>query len=163
EALPLNGRFAGSPKIDEAWNQYRRALTLIDGELGRVRADLETRGLSDRTLLIVWSDHGYEFDDSGGGYIGHASAYSPAQLRATLMMDWPERPAAHYTHRTSHHDLPVTLLEDVLGCDNLPSDYSMGRNLYAGRSWDWIIAGSYTSHAIVQPERIVVSHPGGFV
>ena len=25
------------------------------------------------------------------------------------------------------------------------------------------MAGSYTDHAIVEPERVIVSHPGGFV
>ena len=26
-----------------------------------------------------------------------------------------------------------------------------------------MIAGSYNSHAIVDPDRVVISHPGGFV
>ena len=29
-------------------------------------------------------------------------------------------------------------------------------------SWDWIIAGSYHAHAIVEPERVMISEPGGF-
>jgi membrane-anchored protein YejM (alkaline phosphatase superfamily) len=162
-ALPLNERFAGDPDIERLWRQYRRAAQFADGELGRVVAALRERGLLDRTLLIVTSDHGYEFDDNGLGYIGHASSYSQAQVRATLIMRWPGRPSVSYDHRTSHFDLPVTLLQEVFGCTNPPEDYSVGRNLFAGQSWDWLVTGSYNSHAILQPDRVIVTHPGGFV
>ena len=57
----------------------------------------------------------------------------------------------------------VTLMQDMFGCDNPPGDYSMGRNLFSGESWDWIMAGSYTSHAIVEPGQVTISYPGGFV
>ena len=36
-------------------------------------------------------------------------------------------------------------------------------NLFSGVPWDWMMAGSYTSHAIIEPDRVTVSHPGGFV
>ena len=114
-------------------------------------------------MLVVLSDHGYEFDDNGLGYVGHASDYSPAQVRATLVMRWPGKPPAVYANRSSHYDIPVTLLQDLFGCTNDPTDYSVGRNLFAGRDWDWIIAGSYNSHAILEPDRVIVTHPGGFV
>jgi len=79
------------------------------------------------------------------------------------MMHWPGKSARAIDYRTMHHDLPVTLLQDVFGCENPPSDYSVGRNLFSGESWNWMMAGSYTSHAIVEPGRVIVSHPGGFV
>ena len=79
------------------------------------------------------------------------------------MMRWPGKSAGAVDYRTTHHDLPVTLLQDVFGCENPPSDYSVGRNLFSGQAWDWMMAGSYTSHAIVEPARVIVSHPGGFV
>jgi membrane-anchored protein YejM (alkaline phosphatase superfamily) len=77
-------------------------------------------------------------------------------------MRWPGREPRSYTHRTSHLDLPATLLQELFGCTNPPGDYSMGRNLFAGESWDWIIAGSYHSYAIVEPHRILLTTPGGF-
>ena len=40
---------------------------------------------------------------------------------------------------------------------------SSGDNLFAGKSWDWILAGSYNSHAIVETDKIVVNNPGGFI
>lgn len=162
-ALALNERFAGDPEIESLWLQYRRAARLADGELGRVIESLRERQLLERTILIVASDHGYEFDDNHLGYVGHASSYSAAQVRAVLVLHWPGHPPAMYRHRTSHFDVPVTLLEELFGCQNPPADYSVGRNLFAGKDWDWIVTGSYNSHAILQPDRVIVTHPGGFV
>ena len=112
--------------------------------------------------MMITSDHGYEFDDLGLGYYGHASNFGPFQLRATLLMQWPGRAAQRFGHRTAHQDLPATLLQGLFGCKNPPADYSMGRNLFDEVSWDWIIAGSYHDHAIVEPGRIMVTEPGGF-
>lgn len=162
-ALPFNDRFAGEPRIEDLWRQYRRSARLADEELGRVMASLRERDLLDRTLVIVASDHGYEFDDNRLGYVGHASSYSQAQVRATLVMRWPGRAAAVYRHRSSHFDLPVTLMQEIFGCTNPPGDYAVGRNLFAGESWEWLVTGSYNSHAILQPDRVIVTHPGGFV
>ncbi len=161
--LPMDDRFAANPQAKSDWRRYRRSAQVADGELGRVLDALDSNSLRDSTILVVLSDHGYEFDDNGLGYIGHASNYSAAQLRATLVVRWPGRAPARYTHRSSHYDIPATLLQDAFGCVNDPADYSLGSNLFAGRDWDWIIAGSYNSHAIVKPEWTLVTHPGGFV
>jgi membrane-anchored protein YejM (alkaline phosphatase superfamily) len=79
------------------------------------------------------------------------------------MIHWPGKAPQEIAYRTAHHDLPVTLLQDVFGCDNPPDDYSIGQSLFSGESWKWTMAGSYTQHAIVEPEQVIVSHPGGFV
>jgi len=163
EPLPMDDRFTHNDKARKLWRQYRLAIRMLDGEVRTVLDSLGDRNLLDDTIVIVTSDHGYEFDDNGIGHYGHASNFSTVQLRATLMMHWPGKSARAIDYRTSHHDLPVTLLQDVFGCENPPSDYSVGRNLFSGESWDWMMAGSYTSHAIVEPGRVIVSHPGGFV
>jgi len=163
EPLPMDERYADNDKSRGLWRQYRLAIRFLDGQAGQVLDALRDRGLMDDTLVIVASDHGYEFDDNGIGHYGHASNFSAAQLRSTLLMHWPGREPQAIDYRTSHHDLPVTLLQDVFGCTNAPADYSVGRNLFSGESWQWMMAGSYTDHAIVEPEQIVVSHPGGFV
>jgi hypothetical protein len=162
-ALPMEERFAENPQVHEAWRRYRQAVHVVDTELGRVLQSLRDAVLIDHTVVVVLSDHGYEFDDNGLGYVGHASNYGAAQVRATLVMRWPGRPPAAYHHRSSHHDLPVTLLQEIFGCRNESADYAVGRNLFAGADWDWLIAGSYNSHAIIEPDRVVVTHPGGFV
>ncbi len=162
-ALPLEDRVDGDEDLRRAWRQYRRAMQWTDGELGRVLDGLDAAGRAGDTIVVVLSDHGYEFDDNGLGYRGHASNFSAAQLRATLVLRWPGRAPAVYHHRSSHYDLPVTLLEDTFGCSNDPADYALGRNLFAGQDWPWLIAGSYNAHALVTPGQVVVTHPGGFV
>jgi membrane-anchored protein YejM (alkaline phosphatase superfamily) len=157
-----DGRYAANPQATERWRHYRRGLRVIDDELGRVLGALERQGRSADTLVMVMGDHGFEFDDLGLGYYGHASNYARFQLQTPLLMRWPGREPRSYTHRTSHLDLPATLLQELFGCTNPPGDYSMGRNLFAGESWDWIIAGSYHSYAIVEPHRILLTTPGGF-
>lgn len=163
EPLPMEDRYQGNTEAEDAWLRYRKSMQTLDHEFGRVLDSLESRSLLDNTIVIVASDHGNEFDDNGLGYMGNGTAFSNAQLVSTLTIGWPGREPAEYRHRTSHYDLPVTLLQDVFGCDNPPRDYSIGRNLYAGESWTWIIAGSYSAHAIVEPERVIISHPGGYV
>ena len=163
EVLPMEERFTQNPKAHEVWRRYRLAMREIDAEVGQVLDDLQRRGLDQHTLVIISSDHGYEFDEVGLGYIGHAKDFADAELRATLLMHWPGRASARFDNRTSHHGLPVTLMQDLLGCQNDPVDYSVGQNLFSGKSWDWITAGSYSDQAIILPDRIIVSHPGGFV
>lgn len=163
DSLPMEDRFTGNPDAEDEWRRYRRAMQTVDRELGRVLDSMSSRSLLDDTIIIVTSDHGYEFDDNGLGYIGHASAFSSAQLIATMIIAWPGKEPAEIRYRTTHHDLPVTLLQDVFGCENPPREYSIGRNLFSGVAWEWMMAGSYSAHAIVEPDRVIVSHPGGFV
>ncbi|MBX3703231.1 MAG: DUF3413 domain-containing protein [Steroidobacteraceae bacterium] len=160
QPLP-DGRYAGKPEAQARWDRYRRGLALVDAEIGRVLEALEAADLASRTIVLAMGDHGFEFDDLGLGYYGHASNYAQYQLRTPLMIRWPGREPRRFTHRSSHLDLPATLFEELLGCRNDPSDYGMGRNLFRGESWEWIIAGSYHSFAIVEPARIIVSEPGG--
>jgi len=142
---------------------YRRGMSFVDAEIARALQLLEDSGRADNTLVIIASDHGYEFDELGLGYIGHASNYSDWQLKSTLMMRWPGKSPQRFTHRSAHRDLPVTLLQDVLGCANPPEDYASGKSLFDTTDWDWIVAGSYNSHAIVQPDTVVITNPGGFI
>lgn len=160
--LRPDDRYQGKGEARERWVRYRGGVNLVDGEVGRVLAALRAAGLDRETLVMVTSDHGYEFDDLGLGYYGHASNFGPYQLRSTLLMQWPGRAPHRYTHRSAHQDLPSTLLQGLFGCTNPPGDYSLGRNLFDAVSWAWIIAGSYHDHAIVEPDRIMVTEPGGF-
>jgi hypothetical protein len=161
--LPLDERYADDPDVAAAWRRYRLALRMVDGEVGRALGALHEAGLADSTVIIATSDHGYEFDDNDLGYMGHASNFSAAQLRATLLVRWPGRDPRRYEHRSSHYDVAPTLLQGVFGCTGDPADYSLGGNLFAGRDWSWLIAGSYNAYAIVEPGHVIVTHPGGFV
>lgn len=159
--LPADDRYLNNPEARELWRLYRRGVHRVDGEVSRVLDGLKAAGLEDDTVVLLVSDHGYEFDDLGLGYYKHASNFSRYQLQATLMMHWPGREAREFHHRTAHADVPTTLLQGLFNCSSPADEYSMGRNLFDEVSWEWIIAGSYHAHAIVEPGRVMVSEPGG--
>jgi uncharacterized protein len=110
--------------------------------------DLERRKLLDRTVIVVTSDHGMEFDENGLGFAGHNTAYSELQLHTPLLVRWPGRSPGRVSRRTSHFDMAPTLLSGVFGCTNPPSDYASGQDLFDGRPWEWLIAASHRSFAL---------------
>jgi membrane-anchored protein YejM (alkaline phosphatase superfamily) len=163
-AASENGGSSAAPRtLAERQAAYMHGIRASDDELRKVLADLDRKEGQRETLVIVASDHGYEFDELGLGNVGHGSNYGPWQLRSTLLMRWPGRAPQVYTHRSAHQDLPGTLLQEVFGCSGPVSDYSSGSNLFSEKSWDWMIAGSYSSYAIVQPDKLIVSYPGGLI
>lgn len=160
EAVALDDRYPDHGKVAREWRQYRLAVRLVDTEVAKVIDSLRAHGMWDRTVVIVTGDHGYEFDDAGLGYVGHATAFTSYQLRTPLIVHWPGKTPQEFSHRTSHYDLAPTLLAEVFGCTTPAGDYSIGRNLFAGESWPWLIAGSYNAYAVVAPDMIAVSQHG---
>jgi membrane-anchored protein YejM (alkaline phosphatase superfamily) len=155
--------FAEQSALEAKEQVYLNGISAVDKELDELLEHLDTHQQGRETLIIIASDHGYEFDELGLGYVGHASNYARYQLRSTLLIDWPGKSPQTYTHRSAHQDLPATLLQDLLSCDNPASDYSSGTNLFLRRDWEWFIAGSYNSHAIVEPNKLLVTYPGGMI
>ncbi len=149
--------------VEQLYTQYLEGIAGVDANLAELLQDLRVRQGERPTMIIIASDHGYEFDELGLGYVGHASNYGRYQLRSTLLIDWPGRQPQLHTHRSAHQDLPGTLLQDLLGCENPVRDYSSGGNLFAATDWEWFIAGSYNSHAIIEPEQLIVTYPGGMI
>jgi membrane-anchored protein YejM (alkaline phosphatase superfamily) len=142
---------------------YRTALRYNDELVGEVLEDLRDRGLMRNSVVIVSADHGEEFGETAPGHGKHGSGYSHFQLHVPFVVHWPGKPARRVEQRTSHYDLVPTLMSDVLGCRNPPRDYSSGHNLFSGDEWDWLIAGSYHNFAVVEPDRVTISYPGGYV
>jgi len=142
--------------------RYLTAVHFVDGLVRGVFEDLERRKLADHTVVIVTSDHGMEFDESGMGFVGHSTAYSDLQLHVPLLVRWPGRPPDRIGRRTSHFDLAPTLLTAVFGCANPPSDYASGQDLFAGRSWEWLVAASHRNFALVEPGRVTIVSPSGY-
>lgn len=144
------------------FNVYRTAAHYVDSLVGEVLADLEQRGLLDSTLVILSSDHGEEFNDNGLGFWGHGSNFSDVQLQVPMVVHWPGREARRVDHRTSHFDVPVTLMEELLGCAATPAaSYASGHNLYRPGGRELLITGSYANYAAVTDQHIVVSYPTG--
>lgn len=147
--------------LAQKFADYRTSVHFVDSLIGSVLDDLVRRGLVDDTVVIITSDHGEEFNDSGAGLRDHGSGYTPYQLQVPMIISIPGRAPSVYRHRSSHYDLVPTLMQDVLGCSNPPSDYSSGRNLLSGQDWDWLLAGSYYNYAVLEPDQITVTYPNG--
>jgi len=142
--------------------RYKTAVHFDDSLVGSVLEDLERRGLLANTVIIISSDHGDEAGESGAGLKQHGSGYTRYQLQTPMVLAWPGRTQGEvYDHRTSHYDIVPTLMQDLLGCNNPASDYSVGRNLFSLAQWDWLVAGSYFNYAILDPEKITITFPNG--
>jgi membrane-anchored protein YejM (alkaline phosphatase superfamily) len=141
--------------------RYLAAVHYVDALVGQVLADLEHRGLLERTIVIVTSDHGIEFDENRLGFKGHGTAYTQEQMRTPLIVRWPGRPPQRVVRRTSHYDIAPTLLTELFGCTNSPTDYASGWSLFSGAEWRWLVAASNREFAVVEPERVTVVFPGG--
>jgi len=151
----------GAGTLAQKFADYRTSVHFVDSLIGSVLDDLARRGLQEDTVVIITSDHGEEFDDSGAGLKDHGSGYTRYQLQVPMIISIPGRAPSVYRHRSSHYDLVPTLLQDVLGCSNPPSDYSSGRNLFSAEDWDWLLAGSYYNYAVLEPDQITVTYPHG--
>ena len=142
--------------------RYLTAVHYVDSLLGRVLDDLRRRKLLENTVIIVTSDHGMEFNENGLGFTGHGTAFDELQMRTPLVIRWPGRPPARITHRTSHNDLAPTLVTELFGCANPPSDYASGHSLFSGVAWDWLIGAGYEDFALIEADRVTVVFPSGY-
>jgi choline-sulfatase len=105
---PWNERFADDP--------YRGEIAFTDSQLGVLLADLEARGLTADTAVVVTSDHGEAFGEHGEE--GHGLLAYEETLRVPLLFHAPEVVAAGRVvgERVSLYDLTPTLVE-LFGLD----------------------------------------------
>jgi membrane-anchored protein YejM (alkaline phosphatase superfamily) len=149
----------GASAQQRLYARYLQAVHFVDGLVGQVLSDLQRRKLLDHTIVIITSDHGMEFDENGLGFTGHGTSYSNYQVHTPLVVRWPGRAPADVIRRTSHNDVVPTLLGELFGCTNPPSDYSSGQDLFGDRQWDWLVAASYNEFAVLEPDRVTIVYP----
>jgi hypothetical protein len=152
---------AGDDDVSRRRSGYAKSIRFLDGLIGGVLDDLEQQGVADRTIVIITSDHGQEFDESGAGLMEHGSGYTSYQLQVPFLVRWPGRPARRFDHRTSHYDVLPTLMTELLGCNNPVTDYASGVNVFEQRNWEWLLAGSYYNYALLEPDQVTITYPGG--
>ena len=151
-----------SPQLAERNARYLAAVHYVDSLLGRVLDDLARRGLAEKTVVMVTSDHGIEFDENRLGFKGHGTAYSDQQMHTPLVVRWPGHAPGRVARRTSHNDIAPTLLTELLGCANPPADYASGSSLFSDAQWSWLVVASYREYAVVEPERVTVVFQAGY-
>ena len=110
-------RRQGAPReefdLDQIIDLYDGCVAEFDDEVGKMLAHLETCGLTDNTIVVVYSDHGMEFfeHDTWGQGNSAVGDFSP---RIPLVIRDPRRPARGKVDKVVRSiDLAPTLLELV--------------------------------------------------
>jgi membrane-anchored protein YejM (alkaline phosphatase superfamily) len=141
-------------------NDYYNAVHFDDALIGELLRELESLELMERTVIVVTTDHGEQFDDDGAGYWGHSSNFTQYQIRVPLVVYHPGRSPRVVDTVTSHVDIPTTLIQEVFGVQEEASSYSNGRNLFRSLSEDRVlVVGSNVNHAFIIGEDVYAVLP----
>lgn len=120
--------YPGMPReeLEHVVARYDGEILWTDEHVGRVLDALDERGLSDRTLVVVVSDHGEEFFEHGR--VGHRRTLFDEQLLVPFLMRLPGRiPAGR---RLAMQTRMIDVLPTVLDLLELPPEpEDMGRSL----------------------------------
>jgi arylsulfatase A-like enzyme len=111
--------------------QYDGSIAYFDREFGELLAGLAARGLSDRTLVIITSDHGEEFYDHHGW--GHGQSLYEELIRVPLIVWSPGRLVGGRVvdDVVRHVDLLPTILGAAGAVETLDAPEFEGVNLWA--------------------------------
>ncbi|HEX6313596.1 MAG TPA: sulfatase, partial [Gemmatimonadaceae bacterium] len=112
---------------------YEEAITGLDADLGRLFAELRRRGVLDRTVVIVTSDHGELFGEHAT--YTHGNSIFWRTIHVPLVVAWPPGipGGRRLAGAVSLRDLPATILDLALGpaAPRLP-----------GEPWPLAVAGA---------------------
>ena len=153
ENQPQGSLLSPSERFKQDYNQ---AALAADAHLSKIYDELERLELDQNTVVIITSNDGTEFNETQTNSWGANSNYSRYQLQVPMVINWPGKKATEYTHRSSHLDLSVTLLQDLLGVSSNPTDFSSGRNIFDEGKRKWILAGDSRELALVTPKQTTV-------
>ncbi len=138
-------------------NSYRNAAYHIDEMLGRVFTDLKAKGVLNNTIVVIASNHGTEFNETGNNTWGSGSNYSKYQIKVPLIIHWPDHAAQEVTRLTSNLDVVPTVMESLLNVATAPSNYSSGVSLFdQNDNRRWVLSGNDDDIVVVQKKQTTV-------
>ena len=110
---------------------YEGAIAYLDAQLGALRDSLAARGLLDRTLVIITSDHGEHLGEHG--MLSHGnSLYSPLLHVPLVLAHRQAIPAGIRVDRTvTLRDLPATIMQLAV-----PDETSAFPGMPLSRFWE---------------------------
>ncbi len=136
-------------------NKYKNSLHNMDSLFGEVLTALKGARLDSKTIIIISSDHGEEFNDKGDGYWGHGSNFTRYQTSVPLIMYLPDDTKGKVVRmRSSHIDVVPTLLRYAFGCVNSICDYSSGKDLLNLPGHRSLIEMSYKNKAYIIDDTV---------
>ena len=141
----------------EFFNLYKNMVYYLDSLVGCVLNELEQRGLLENTIVVFTGDHAQEFNDNHHGFWGHNGNYSDAQIRVPMIYYHPEVTPAVYDHWTAHYDLVPTLMRDLFGAENAPSDYSMGTYLDDKKDRNYLLVDTYIGAGVIDSTKNILN------
>jgi hypothetical protein len=94
----------------EAAHRYRALVKSVDEGVGRLLAELDTRGLADRTIVVLFSDHGESLGEDPRLPDNHGLVVYAALTRVPVAIRVPGLPARTELEPVSLIDLAPTLL-----------------------------------------------------
>lgn len=143
-------------------NRYRNAVYFNDGLIDEILTSLKQQGILENTLVVLTGDHGQELNDSHQNYWGHNSNFTDYQTKVPFVVYDASRPqTTSYFHRTSHHDVVPTVLQEIYGCTNPPGDYSLGYSLFDPTPRPFTVFAGHTEKVIRAGDDITVFNKFG--
>lgn len=136
-------------KIDQIHNRYINAAHRVDTEVGRLLDYLNQHGMLDNTIVMFTGDHGEEFMEHGHWGHGHNQMFPEQQVHVPLVLWIPGAPPQQDEHRTSHIQIPQTLLEQ-LGVTTPAEDYTLAGDL--STTLPYLVVGNYNYLAIMNDD-----------
>lgn len=156
-------------KLNEDYNplpmkkRYLNAVHYIDGKLQEIIHTLKQQGLYDNTLIIITSDHGESFNDYHTNLWGHSTGYTKEQIKVPLIIHWPGKKPQSIDYQTTHYDIPVTLLKEILNYDYPTKEYLLGGSLFSPHPSAFLMVGSYVFMGVVLPNKYYVLSSDGAI
>jgi membrane-anchored protein YejM (alkaline phosphatase superfamily) len=129
--------------------------------IGEVLEQLKKSNLMDNTVIVITGDHGEEFNDLKMNYWGHVGNFARFQTQTPLVIHWPGKSPAIFTHTTSHLDIAPTLMKDVFACKTDTSKFSNGRSLLDVSPRPFVLISSWDTFSTNEPDRISVVQKSG--
>lgn len=89
--IPRNGPFSEQLQL-EILQAYYACVSYVDAQIGLLLKQLEEQKVADRTIVVLWSDHGYHFGEHGmwNKYTNFEEA-----TRSTLIVHVPQQLLSH--------------------------------------------------------------------
>lgn len=107
--LDAHAPYDRAGKKGRPFDRYMAELSLVDREIGKIRAAVERAGLQDRTVLIVTSDHGQAFGEHGT--TEHAKTLYDELVRVPVLVHGPGIAARTVDEPVTLMDLGPTILD----------------------------------------------------